>query len=400
MKLNVISVNGMSSYAFNPNLEGKEKYQKYCDLTKELMFFCGRMGGECYSSDSLTNILKEDIKTTTGRMNFCLKKMHHSLFEHAKLTIEFVDVPKFIQMMLNNTYVYSTSERSARYTNFYELIETDMERNLYTKWQDIFKKCIKEKYPDEFTDKEIEKLAQENARYMISVFVPSSMVYTVSLRDINYTIRDMKNFLESGFEKESKINKKFMSVLKPKLEEFLKLLEPFYVEGLEPKYPRSLQIFKKSKDERNIADASYRLNYLISFAGFAQEQRHRSIRHSISLVDSWYIPEILRDTDYFCEWLKDIQTVDFPQAMLVEVTESGEIEDFVSKCYERCCGRAQREIEERTCKSLEYLRTSKNPDVVKYLEETTGTSYARCAFPNYHCVEPCKFGKCQRERMI
>lgn len=396
MKLNVISVNGVSDYSFNLDLKEEEMY----GLTQEMKLFCGRMGGECYSSESLSNILKEDIKTTTGRMNFCLKKMHHSLFEHAKFTFEFVDVPKFIQMMLNNTYVYSTSERSARYTNFYNLIETDIERELYTKWQEIFKKCIKEKYPEKFTDKEIEKLAQENARYVISVFVPSSMVYTVSLRDINYIMKDMKNFLESDFAKESKLNAKFMAMLKPRLKEFLKLLEPFYVEGLEPKYPRSLQIFKKPKSKECVADASYRLNYSMSFAGFAQEQRHRSIRHSISLENAWYIPEILMGTDYVGEWTRDVQMVDFPQAMYVKVTESGEIEDFVSKCYERCCGRAQREIEERTCKSLEYLRTSKNPEVVKYLKETTGTSCARCAFPNYHCVEPCKFGKNQRERKI
>lgn len=400
MKLNLISVNGANSYYFDPNLAGEERKAKFREITNSLMLFCGRMGGECYSSDSLQNILKEDVKTTTGRMNFCLKKMHHSLFEHAKLTFEFVDVPKFIQMMLNNTYVYATSERSARYTNFYELLETDTERKLYAKWKEIFKKCINEKYPEKFTEKEVEKLAQENARYMISVFVPSSMVYTVSLRDINYTIRDMQNFLESGFETESKINAKFMSALKPKLEEFLKLLEPFYVEGLEPKYPRQLQIFKKPKSTENVADASYRLNYTMSFAGFAQEHRHRSIRHSISLVNDWYVPEIIKDTEYFCEWMQDVRKVDFPQAMLVKVTESGEIEDFVSKCYERCCGRAQREIEDRTCKSLEYLRMSENPEVVKYLKETTGESCARCAFPNYRCVEPCKFGKNQRERKI
>lgn len=399
MRVNLISVNG-TNYTYDSTLCNEEKYEKYKNVTHEVALFCGRMGGECYSSDSLIKIMQEDEETTLGRMKFCLNKMHHSLFEHAKFTFEFIEVPKIIQMILNNTYVYATSERSARYTNFYDLIETDEERSLYDKWQNKIQEAIKSCYKDKFTEKEIQKLAQENARYMISVSVPSSMVYTVSLRDLNYTLYDIKNFLESDFDKENELNKKFMEVLKPKLKEFVLLMEPFVVEGLVPKYPRQLQMFKKPKSKTPVADASYRLNYHLSFAGFAQEHRHRSIRHTISLTENYYIPKIIMYAKLEEEWLEDIKKVQFPQGMVVEVTESGEIEDFVAKCYERCCGRAQREIEENTCKSLEFLRTSKNAEVIKYLEETTGNASARCKFPNYKCVEVCKFGAHQRERLV
>lgn len=399
MNVNLISVNG-ANYVYDTTLCLEQKRKKYKDITYEAALFCGRMGGECYSSYSLSKIMQEDEKTTLGRMKFCLNKMHHSLFEHAKFTFEFTQMPKIVQMILNNTYVYATSERSARYTNFCELIQTETEKKLYYKWQEKIQKAIKECYKDKFTQKEIEKLAQENARYMISVFVPSSMVYTVSLRDLNYTLYDIKNFLSSDFEKESKLNKEFMELLRPKLEEFIFLMEPFVLEGLTPKYPRQLQMFKKPKSKVSVADASYRLNYYLSFAGFAQEHRHRSIRHTIELTENYYIPKIVMYANLEEEWLTDIRKVKFPQGMVVDVTESGEIEDFVAKCYERCCGRAQREIEENTCKSLEFLRTSKNEEVTKYLEETTGCASARCKFPNYKCVEVCKFGANQRERLV
>ena len=378
--------------------------EKIKAIVSELCMFAGKLGGECYSADSLEHIMNESEAETKGRMNFCLKKKHHSIFEHPKLTFEFVGVPKFIFMILNNQYVYTTSERSARYTNFKELIETEAEAILYDKWTEKITQAIKDVYGDKFTDKEVQKLAQENARYMISVFVPTSMVHTVSLKDLNYTLYFMEQFLKSGWENLSEVNKKFMLVLRPKLEEFIQAMEPYKVKGLEPKFIRTLNIFKPVLNKTNQADATYRLNYDMSFAAFAQAHRHRSIRYSVELIEEnkVYIPPIISEVHLEDEWVKDMLSVGeyFPQGFMVNVTESGEIEDFVGKCYERCCGRAQLEIQENTCKSLEYLRTTENEAVAEYLLQTTGTAFARCGFPGYKCVEVCKFGKAQRERKI
>jgi len=387
----------------------QEKYatltssERIKEIVQELCMFAGRMGGECYSSDSLEHIMCESESETRGRMNFCLNKKHHSIFEHPKLTFEFVGVPKFIFMMLNNQYVYTTSERSARYTNFSELIETDEEARLYSKWSEKIGRAIKDFYGEKFTDVEIQKLAQENARYMISVFVPSSMVHTISLKDLNYTLYFLELFLNSEWENESEINREFMVMLRPRLEEFVKEMQPYKVKGLEPKFVREVAIFKHALNKENQADATYRLNYDLSFAAFAQAQRHRSIRYSIELKEAeTYVPPIIKQAGLEVEWTKDMLSVAhcFPQGLLVNVTETGEVEDFVGKCYERCCGRAQLEIQENVCKSLEFMRTTQNKAVAKYLSETTGESYARCSFPNYQCVEACKFGRNQRDRKI
>ena len=382
---------------------GLSKEDKTRAIVKELCMFGGKIGGECYSSDSLEHIMCESEAETRGRMNFCLKKKHHSIFEHSKLTLEFVGVPKFVFMMLNNQYVYVTSERSARYTNFRELIETDKERELYDKWTEKIKQAIKTVYGDKFTDAEAQKLAMENARYMISVFVPSSMVHTVSLKDLNYTLHTLEQFLKSDWDKQSAVNKAFMDLLRPKLEEFIKALEVYRVDMLVPKFEREPAIFKPALNKKPQADATYRLNYALSFAAYAQAHRHRSIRYSIELMeDRVYVPPIIREVELEDEWKTDMLSVGeyFPQGFMVEVTETGEIEDFVGKCYERCCGRAQLEIQENVCESLKYLRTTENEKVAEYLKKTTGDALARCAFPNYHCVEVCKFGKQQFGRKI
>ncbi len=402
MEIRLVSTNpGIDLYIARDTTPSKE--EKIKEIVRELSMFAGKVGGECYSSDSLEHIMNESEKETRGRMNFCLNKKHHSIFEHPKLTFEFVGVPKFIFMMLNNQYVYTTSERSARYTNFSELIETREESQLYAKWTDKISRAIKEFYGDKFTDKEVQKLAQENARYMISVFVPSSMVHTISLKDLNYTLYLLEEFLKSDWERKTAVTELFMSILRPKLEEFLKEMAPYRLPGLEPKFVREIAIFKTPLSRENQADATYRLNYDMSFAAFAQAQRHRSIRYSIELKrPTPYIPPIISAAGLETEWVADMISIcdRFPQGLMVNVTETGEIEDFVGKCYERCCGRAQLEIQENTCNSLAYLRTSENAEVVKYLKETTGDSFARCGFPGYHCVEVCKFGKNQRERKI
>ncbi len=55
---------------------------------------------------------------------------------------------------------------------------------------------------------------------------------------------------------------------------------------------------------------------------------------------------MIRGTSREREWLVDMESVGdcYPQGMLVSVTEQGLFEDFVVKCKERMCGRAQLEI--------------------------------------------------------
>ena len=64
-------------------------------------------------------------------------------------------------------------------------------------------------YPGKFDEKEVDKLAYENARYMISVFCPTAMVYSLPFRNIFYVLdwtEQMKKNLEKlsgGFNKKT-----------------------------------------------------------------------------------------------------------------------------------------------------------------------------------------------------
>lgn len=403
MKVNLICVNGnvdVNSLAYS----GLAEQEKIRRITQELYLFGGKMGGECYSSDSLASIMQEKESITQKRANFCLEKMHHSLFEHAKFTLELVDVPKILIMLLNNQYVYTTSERSARYTDFYNLLQTDIERKLYLKWVEQFKALIVAEYKEKFTEKEVQKLAQENARYMASVFTPTSMVHTISLRDINYFIFALEKWLNSGWKEETAVNAKFYKIIEPKARELLEIFEPYRIQNLIPKAPKELAIFSYKDRGTEEYTTSYSITYSLSFAAYAQEQRHRSIRHAINLtVGEFYVPKMLRNIPSLRdEWIKDLKQIDdlFPQGKLVTVREEGQIESFIEKCYERVCARAQLEIEEATVSSLSKFRAKGTPAVKDILRATTGESYSRCKFPGYVCAEPCKFGPNHSNRLV
>jgi len=381
------------------NLSKEEQGKRVID---DLLTFDAHLLGKCYTPNTYAEIIKESEKTTNGRKNFCLDKQHHSGFEHSVLTFEMDKVPKIIFMLLNNENLYVTSEQSARYTSFENAAETARERELYVKWQRIFEKRIREEY-DMFTDKEITKLAQENARYMISVFVPSSMMHTVNLRQLNYEIRYLEEFLKGKWVL-NKTEEAFYNKITPSLKEFLKEISYYRVEGLEPKEICELSFFKPWLEKDNVYSDVYAFTYELSFAAHAQNHRHRTIRYRafIPNTPNFYMPAILYGTAYESEWMQDIQSVEteFPQGMKIMVREQGTAEEFVLKCYERFCGKAQLEIMQVTNRNLrKYIHNSENY-VRNMLLENTSNCDARCKFKGYKCKDACKFGSKQSTRLI
>ncbi len=401
MNIKLLRTNG----TINLNSEeflGLSKEEQGKRVVDDLLTFDAHLLGKCYTPNTYAEIIQEPDKTTNGRKKFCLEKQHHSGFEHSVLTFEMDKVPKIIFMLLNNENLYVTSEQSARYTSFENAAETARERELYIKWQGIFEKCIKEEY-DFFTDKEVTKLAQENARYMISVFVPSSMMHTVNLRQLNYEIRYFENFLKGDWVR-NKTEEDFLKKITPPLQEFLKEISYYRVEGLEPKEICELSFFKPILDIDNIYSDVYAFTYYLSFAAHAQNHRHRTIRYRAELLEEpvYYIPRIIKGTMYASEWLNDINSVKdvFPQGMEIKVREQGNVEEFILKCYERLCGKAQLEIMEVTANNLDGYIHGSDGDVYHKLLKTTDPCNARCKFKGYKCKDACKFGSKQGERLI
>ena len=291
-------------------------------------------------------------------------------------------------MILNNEKIYNTSEKSARYT---QMEPSPQEKKLYEKWIEIFKKQIALNYPN-FDEKRVQKLAQENARYLISIFTPATiMEYTVNFGQLNYIINWAKDYIEKSE------NDNFSLKLKETLKDFLQAIPDLEVEGLDSRTKnRSFSLFAERKTRNEEFGENYSTTYLASFAQLAQAQRHRTLSYEMTLLDEsqYYIPPIIRNTVLEKEWLNDISSLKdfFPQGMLVQVNERGTIENFVLKCTERLCGSAQLEIMEQTQKIMDkYLEATKNqPELYNYL--LPYSKGARCTFPGWKCNSPCIFG--------
>ncbi len=355
---------------------------------EEAIDFSGKSAGICYLPDTLETLFAELPEKTQRRINGNIKSGHHSVFGHPTYNLYLEGIPKIIAMILNNEKLYNTSEKSARYTR---MEASPQEKELYEKWILIFKERILLKYPN-FDEKKAQKLAQENARYLISVFTPAtSMEYTVDFRQLNYIINWAKDYIEQVS------NNEFSVKVKASFREFLQAMPDLEVEGLDSKTKnRTFSLFAQRKNRKEEFGENYSTNYLASFAQLAQAQRHRTLYYEMGLLEKaqYYVPPIIKGTELEEKWLEDISSLEkfFPQGMLVQVNERGTIENFVLKCTERLCGSAQLEIMEQTkITMLKYLEATKEqPELYNYL--LPYSKGARCTFPGWKCNSPCIFG--------
>ena len=437
----------------------------------------GKAAGVCYAPDDYFSRGIQNEEIAVKRAGDTSKSGHHSVFEHMHFTL-LVKTSKMMCMILNSMGVYATSEKSARYTIMKP--ETELEAQLYDKWKEKIRNLIIEKYPD-IDDKMLQtrfdkalnkkegttdlhgphiengvfncfdgdntestwfynkleelkasttlpsyKLAQENARYMISVFAPTFMEYTVSYRQycliedyldkliIELLNSDIKNsFRNKLLDEATKFNIALREAIKLEHKRvydnknqyirFLQAQHRGYVELSTGRYEKiHVDISHKEfvHKDTNIAD-SYTLNYKGSLAMLAQLQRHRTLRYQMFLEDAieFYVPEIIKDAKLEDEWLADIKSVGYciPQGTLVDITEQGLFEDFVMKCKERLCGCAQLEIMFRTKQSL--MNFISNKDCLSeenQLEIDSITNddevIPRCMFKDFKCTSPCRWG--------
>lgn len=354
----------------------------------EAVDFSGKSAGICYLPDTVETLFAEAPEKTQRRADGNIKSGHHSVFGHPTYNLCLEGIPKILAMILNNEKIYNTSEKSARYTH---MEPSPQEKELYEKWIEIFKEQILTQYP-KFEDKRALKLAQENARYLISVFTPATvMEYTVNFGQLNYIINWAKDYIKNAEENAFSIK------LKETFKEFLVAMPDLEIEGLDSRNKnRNFSLFAKRKNRNEEFGENYSVTYLASFAQLAQAQRHRTLSYEMTLLDEpkYYVPPIIAGTNLEKEWLKDISSLKefFPQGMLVQVNERGTIENFVLKCMERLCGFSQLEIMQETKNIMnKYLEATKDkPELYQYL--LPYSRGARCTFPGWKCDSPCVFG--------
>lgn len=367
------------------------------DLENALLF-SGRIAGVCYDKEGFEHLEKEDISNTQKRINNTLENDHHSVYDHIMINFNIVGIPKILAMVLNNEHQYTTSEKSARYTDVtYKngSILTEREVTLYNKWNERFKELIKENYPD-FTNFKIKTLAQENARYLITVFVPTEMVYSTTLRQINYIASIMQKYIEEHNESNDYLEKNLSLCM----QEFIKELDRLNVLDkrlMHNSKNRNISLFGKDLEKREeIFSHIYSVNYEASYASLAQAQRHRTLFYQMERMDEkkYFVPPILnKKEEYIKEWTQDIKSVSnvVPQGEIILINETGTYDNFILKTKERLCTAAQLEVMKATRDTLLKYKDAleKNDhylkeDIKKYVKG------ARCTF-GYNCTKKCNF---------
>ena len=354
---------------------------------KELDLWAGMSAGVCYMKEDFKTLRAEPEETTLRRAERTKAGRHHSVSGHGYITFQMSGIPKLFAMLLNNEKVYTTSERSARYT---KMQVSEREEELYQKWLKRMEDIIAKKYGGNkyFTPLRINKLAMENARYFTSVMTPCEMEYTVSHQQLNYLCGWMMKF---GNQKSP-----IYQMLKPTADEFLDYMEAYgYMDEnlLDDGRERFFSLVARRAREEQFGEC-YSVNYDGTYAMLAQAQRTRPLSYEMSLKPEkqYYVPQILNDNpELVAEWLEDMQTLKdlTVQGELIDINERGNYENLILKAKERLCVAAQLEIMQSTNETINKIIKNTDNDYVRE-DLMKIANRARCA-SGYPCETPCAF---------
>ena len=412
-------------------------------VREEMQIFAGKAAGICYMPDDYFSKAFDDNEKSINRSKRNAVNGHYSVYEHGHINL-IIKTSKIMAMILNSLNLYATSEKSGRYTVMKP--ETELEQEMYVKWKNVFVELITPFYEKYLTEKEIDKLAMENARYMISVFTPTVMEYTIPYNRAILTcgwLYELADTIETFVDEHPMVLPKiskydyFYDRVKDECNEladlisgqigitkndhilddhkkigieFFRTFGALYKANMNGK--ESVDMLSKFKfDNDNINEYFgdvYTSRYKASFAELAQGERHRTLHYSMELPERLnpYIPKIIRGSAYEVEWTRDfdklISNKIIPQGTLVDIVEQGRFVDFVLKCKERLCSRAQLEIMEITrdqltrfthyTGNLSYANRALLEGMIIRPKNGNGDVVvkSRCNFPGYKCKEPCK----------
>ncbi len=429
----------------DPNSGFLTKDKKRFDK-KEALYDAGVKAAVCFKEGNITPAMIRETETEERIIERGINTImsdHTSPSEQPQVSLEIVGIPKILCMILNNEHQYTADERSLRYTEVKpnEYI-SDIEVELYNKWLNIFIKILNDEYLDFFkkfnkgeneekTNKKvaiaIKKIAQENARYMVSVFMPTTLTYTVPFAQINKLCLYMERIINNP-------KNDFEKLLIPYLKEFIEGLKELDVLMTEkdvfkfcPKLAQNESenlLYKNNKGidlslfaERNKFSGInmpneygvvFSYNMEISLASLAQFHRHRTINYEMTTPsleeEKFYIPLLLDGKkDLTKEWLSDILKVNkfYPQGKIVKVNANGPLKHLVNYVgKERACDRAFLETEDMFTNTMlpdiyEGLLKEGKTELAEILKPYIGK--LRCMYPDYNCPSPCGHPRVRRK---
>lgn len=412
------------------------------DLRKALQVV-GVKAAVCYKDGDITPEMireNESAEQLIKRGLNTIKNEHTSPSEQINVLLEITGIPKILCMVLNNEHEYAADERSLRYTPIINGTVSDLEIALYDKWVTLFTNILNKEYYDFFVkfnqgkDEEstkrktvsaISKIAQENARYMTSVFIPTTLTYSVPLAQINKICLSMQRVIDKPLNE-------FEELLIPYFEDFIKQLKELNVIITNKKvkelgiidvndnddyfYQNSknidLSLFAEHNqfsgiDLPNCYDSSFSYNMDISLACLAQFHRHRTMDFEMKTPSkedkSFYTPLLLEGKDDLIEdWHYDMLSVMpfYPQGKIAHTNVNGSLKNlvhFVGK--ERACDKAFTETQDMFTNQMlpdiyMGLIASGNEQLAFALEPYVNR--LRCMYPDYKCPAPCGHPRVRR----
>lgn len=420
--------------------EDKKGYDK-----KNALIDAGVKAAVCFKDGDITPDMiraqESDERLLERGLNTVLSD-HTSPSEQPTVMLEIVGIPKILCMVLNNEHQYTADERSLRYTLVKESeYISEQEVTLYNKWLEKFINILSKEYysfflqhnkgtTDEITIKRansaIKKIAQENARYMVSMFVPTTLTYSVPFAQINKLCVYMNDIVQDP-------HNEFECLLVPYFKEFIQKLKDLDVILTEhdahilcPKlnvpdtdnflYKNNKHIALSIFAERNkfsgikLANefgVSFSYNMDISAASLAQFHRHRTVNFEMLAPTTeenlFYIPKLLDGKDDLIhEWLVDINSVNkyYPSGKLLHVNANGPLKHLVNYVgKERACDRAFLETEDMFTNQMlpeiyEGLLSSGKQELAEELKPYV--LKLRCMYPDYNCPSRCGHPRIKR----
>ena len=318
---------------------------------------------------------------------------HTTPSEQFSVGLNIVGIPKILCMVLNNEKFLAACERSLRYTSVEENNSiTKSEFQLYTKWKSIMTDLLMRDYGSYFLKassgnekkayQAAAKIAQENARNFITVFMPTTLTQTLPFAQINKVATYMQKLIDTPNSSQIK------ELLKPYITDFIQQLKSMDVLltnnrvkqivgeynivdiALEKDKPNFINIPDNDelfyKNNKNISlslfaednkfsginypnqyGPSINYNFNPSFSSLAQYNRHRTSEFEIMIPEHFiaYIPPFIQPyPDLVAQYISDIKTVQnlFPQGQIIDANLNSSLSsilNFIGK--ERACINAQ-----------------------------------------------------------
>lgn len=409
----------------------------------EALKTAGLKAAVCFKQGDIApwDVREESEETLVRRGIDTILSDHVTPSQQVPVSLEIYGIPKIICMYLNNLGMQAADERSLRYTeikdsNSLKDYITNTEIELYTKWLNILKEVLWKDYKDFFLKNNnndekkahiaIKKIAQENARSFVSVFMPTSLTYTSNFSELNKLCLQIERTLECNTNSELEdMALLYLFEFKERLKKLKVVITNEDVWNIAPEVAKLRNIPKNTnylyKNPKNIDlnlfanknkfsgiyrpdefGVSMHATRPISFAGFAQLQRHRTLDTEIFVPDDkfeFFIPEFINPyKELVDEWIQDgylVHTITYPQGQIIDVSMETTLKKLISYVgNERACNAAQYEIAKFYMQLLrDYAQSLHKSGNLRLYEQTKPyIGKYRCLTKNYKCPSPCKGG--------